>query len=133
TSALIHLIIFNVFFKLFNLSFNSNLLIFGASFNFIFAFILGTAGSMVYNFSINRNITFSAKHTSASRQAPKYLIVYALSIGFNFIISIIILNLLGSETTLNANIASLAGIIAAIPVSFLGSLFWTFKKRKATQ
>jgi putative flippase GtrA len=129
TSALIHLIVFNIFFKVFNTILDSQIVIFGASIYYILSFIMGVAISMIFNFSMNRNITFSAKNESIKRQIPKYLITYSLSVGVNFITGIIVLNLLAVENTLNANIAAISGIIAAIPVSYFGSLLWTFKKK----
>lgn len=128
TSALIHMIFFNIFFKIFNVIFNSKILILGASISYIFSFIIGASVSMIYNFSMNRNVTFSAKNEKVKSQIPKYLVVYGLAIFVNFITGVVVLNLLGEENTLNANLAAFSGIIAAIPVSFLGSLLWAFKK-----
>lgn len=128
TSALIHMLVFNVFFKVFGFYLNSNIVFLGASMNYILSFIMGVMISIVYNFSMNRNITFYAKNTSLKKQIPKFLVVYGLSIGVNFIIGIIVLNMFGIENILNANIAAFSGILASIPVSFFGSLLWTFKK-----
>ena len=126
TSALIHLIVFNIFFKLINIYYKSNVVFLGASLAYIIGTIMGVIISIIYNFSMNRNITFSAKHDSIGKQIPKYIAVYAVSIAVNFLVGILILNLIG-ENTLNANIATFCGIVASIPISFLGSLFWTFK------
>lgn len=46
----------------------------------------------------------------------------------NVSISSFVFSLTG-EGTLNANISSVSGIIARIPISFLGSMLWTFKKK----
>lgn len=126
TSALIHLIVFNIFFKLINLYYKTNIIIFGVSLSYIIGTLMGIFISIIYNFSMNRNITFAAKHEPVRKQIPKYIVVYAVSISVNFIVGILILNLLG-ENTLNANIATLCGILVSIPVSFIGSLLWTFR------
>lgn len=126
TSALIHLIIFNIFFWALNNISNNELFLFGASRNYVIATIIAIIVSIIYNFTMNRNVTFSAKNESIKKQIPRYAIVYVFSIGVNFIVSILIISLIG-ENTLNANIATFLGIIASIPISFLGSLLWTFK------
>ncbi len=115
TSALIDWSFFNLFYY-FDLS-------------FIVSRIMGTGIAVIYNFNMNRNITFSAKGGPFKKHAIKYSIVYIIAIGFNWLTSLVILKILG-ETLLNANIATLAGIIFAIPISFLGSLLWTFKKEE---
>lgn len=130
TSALIHLIIFNIFFWLLKNILNSNLSLFGASISYILATIIAIAVSIVYNFSMNRNVTFAAKHEAVIKQIPRYAVVYAISISVNFLAGIIMLNLLG-ENTLNANVATIMGILASIPISFLGSLLWTFREKNS--
>lgn len=115
TSAVIDLTTFNIFFFF--------------KFPFFICRILATAISIIYNFSMNRNITFGAGEHSIKRQAPRYLIVYGISALVSFIISILVFNILGGGA-LNGNIASICGIIIGIPINFLGSLFWAFKKEK---
>jgi len=94
---------------------------------FIISVTLGWLISMIFNFSINRNFTFSAKGFCIKEQAIKWIIVYAGAFLARIFVSWIALGVLG-ESTLNANIAFFAGIIISIPISFLGSLFWAFKK-----
>lgn len=127
TSALMHLIIFNIFFWILNNASNSKSFLLGASRNYVIATIIAIIISIIYNFSMNRNVTFSAKYKSIKKQIPRYAIVYSLSIGANFIVSVLIISLIG-ENTFNANIATFFGIIASIPISFLGSLLWAFKR-----
>ena len=126
TSALIHLIVFNIFFWIFNNVSNSKIFLFGASINYIITTGIAIFVSIFYNFNMNRNITFSAGQESTRKQVPRYIVVYAASISVNFLVSILVITLLG-ENTLNANIATVCGILASIPISFLGSLLWTFK------
>jgi putative flippase GtrA len=114
TSALIHLIIFN-FFR------------FWVEISFFISLVFAISISIVYNFFMNRNITFSAKCHPIKKQLPRYIIVYGLSIGTNIITALTIKTILGIGV-LQENIAAIGGIALSIPVSFLGSLFWTFKK-----
>lgn len=105
--------------------FNLSYVFFGAG--FITARIFATCIAVVYNFFMNRNVTFSAKGIPIKKQILKYSIVYSLSIATNFITSILVLKIIG-ESILNANISVISGIIISIPIGFFGSLLWTFKK-----
>jgi putative flippase GtrA len=112
TSAGIDLITFNTFFFF--------------KFPFFVCRILAIAVSIIYNFSMNRNITFRAGRHSIKRQASRYLIVYGIAVLVGLTTSVIVFNILG-DGTINANIASIIGILLSIPISFLGSLFWAFR------
>ena len=112
-SAIVDLTVFNVlfFFKT----------------NFIISRALAVFSAVLFNFFLNRNITFSARGYSIKKQLPKHIIVYALVMLTNVSVSTLMVLLLGEETFF-ANIASIMGIISGIPVSFIGSYLWTFKK-----
>ena len=114
TSALIDMVTFNIFFFV--------------GLHFIVSRLLATGISIVYNFSMNRNITFGAGGHAIHGQMARYAVVYAIAIGVNLGVSILVLYILG-ENTLNANIAAISGIIVSIPISYLGSLLWAFRKR----
>jgi len=114
TSALIDMIVFNVFFFI------------GTP--FIICRILAPCIAIIYNFSMNRNITFGGRGHAIRGQMARYAVVYSLAIGVNLVVSILVLWVLG-ENTLNANIAAVSGIIVSIPISYLGSLLWAFRKR----
>ena len=114
TSALVGIIAFNIFFEL--------------GFKFIISQMLAMPLAVTYNFLMNRTITFSARRFLLRKQILRWIVVYGISIGVNFLTSVFVVRLLG-ENTLNANIAVICGIIVSIPVSFLGSLLWAFKKR----
>lgn len=116
TSALIHLTMFN-FFR------------FWAGISFFISLVLAISISIVYNFYMNRNITFSARDHSIKKQLPRYFLVYGFSIGVNIITALTIKAILGVGV-LQENIAAIGGIALSIPISFLGSLFWAFKKEK---
>ncbi len=114
SSALLGLIFFNIFFW------------FGL--NFVVCIILSMFLSTIYNFSLNRNVTFKARKIPIKKQVWKYGIVYFISQGINLLVSVLTRNLLG-EGTLQANIAVITGLAVSIPFSFLGSLLWVFKNK----
>jgi putative flippase GtrA len=80
-----------------------------------------------FNFMMNRTFTFNTHTSSILHQIPKYAIVQTIAFIVNVGVSLIIVTIL-PKTLLNANIASLSGIVCALPVNFLGSLLWTFRK-----
>ncbi len=127
TSALIHLLVLYLFYDFILKSFlKSDLIIFGASIYYILSYIIAMTTSVLYNFTMNRNVTFSAKHEPVRKQIPRYLVVYTISIATGFIVSLIVLNII-VENTLNALIATFFGVLLSVPISFFGSLMWTFK------
>ncbi|MBT3398351.1 GtrA family protein [archaeon] len=94
---------------------------------FVLSRIFGVLISMIFNFTMNRNVSFSARGRSVRGQIPKYLIVYLISSTVNVVGGFVAVTLLGSGT-IQANIASVIGIAAAIPFSYFGLLLWAFKK-----
>jgi len=103
------------------LSFNLFFIFLGFSTSKILALII----ALSLNFTINRNITFLARSGRVTKQFVRYLIVYSIAIAVNLSVSIITNSFLGPGT-LNANIATAAGIAFAIPITFFGSLYWVF-------
>ena len=95
---------------------------------FVFSKTISAGISMIFNFNINRNITFKAKEGVIKKQVTRWLIVYLVAFLANVTTGKIVLTILG-ESILNANIAFFAGVIIAIPISFLGSLLWAFKRK----
>jgi len=94
---------------------------------FVISVTLGTGISMIFNFSINRNFTFGARGFMISRQILRWLSVYFFAFLSRVAFGKLILTIV-PETALTANLAYLAGIAIAIPIDFLGSLLWAFKK-----
>lgn len=113
SSLLIDLIFFNLFFWI------------GAG--FAISRIFGISFGITYNFFMNRNLTFSARENMIKKQVVRYSVVYVISNSVNFLVSLFVVYLLG-EGVLQANIAAISGVLASIPISFLGSLLWVFKK-----
>lgn len=105
------------------------------SFNLFFLFFsfpisktLALVIALSLNFMINRNITFLAKSGKITKQFMRYIVVYSIAVTVNLTASLIMNSLL-SPGIINANIATITGIIVAIPISFLGSLHWVFKDK----
>ncbi|MFH1787598.1 MAG: GtrA family protein [archaeon] len=113
-ATLIHILAFN-FFR------------FWMNFGFIESLILAVLSSIVFNFTMNRNITFSARGYPIKKQILRYIIVYTISIGTEITVAILMKNLLG-EGFIKENIALFTSYAVSIPLSFFGSLFWAFKK-----
>ena len=105
------------------------------SFNVFFLFLsfpisktIALIIALSLNFIINRNITFFAKSGKITKQFMRYIVVYSVAITVNLSVSIFVNSLL-PPGILNSNIATVSGIIAAIPISFFGSLHWVFKDK----
>jgi len=84
--------------------------------------------ALVFNFFANRAITFRAHNHPVKKQILPYVAVYSVSNLVNLFSSILIVGLAG-ENIININLASFIGTAISIPISFFGSLLWTFKKR----
>lgn len=115
-STLISLGIFNVFYKIVN-------------WNFHFSLIISIFIALIFNFIMNRNISFSAKGSGIKGQVWRYSLVSGAAIFTKFFISSLVELVFGGGI-LWANIAVLTGIVASVPVSFFGLLLWVFKNRK---
>jgi len=94
---------------------------------FILAKIFSLFIALSFNFMMNRVFTFSARNSKIFHQIPKYITIQSISFLVNVGVSLLVVSLL-PKTIIYANIASASGILAALPVNFLGSLFWTFRK-----
>jgi len=112
-ATLIDMLFFNIFFATTSM--------------FVLSRIGGIGFSMIFNFISNRNITFKAKNKKAHHQIWKFIIVYAISMSANVLVGKSVLLLLNGSL-ISANIAAISGILVSIPISFLGSMFWVFKK-----
>lgn len=112
TGAFIELITFNILYLFCNFPISK-----------LFALLI----ALTFNFTINRNFTFSASLGKKMKQIPRYVLVYSIGILVNYGSSILINNLIGKNVIL-ANISVAAGIILAIPITFLGSAYWVFKE-----
>lgn len=113
-AAILDMLFFNLFFSILKSG-------------FIVSRILGIGISMIWNFTMNKYVTFSSKEGNIKKQLAKYLFIYSITMGLNVISGIVVLRLIG-ESVIGGNIAAVAGIVISVPLNFLFSLFWTFKK-----
>lgn len=95
---------------------------------FVFARIFSISIALLFNFFANRGLTFRATHKRSVKQVLPYVIVYTISNLVNLSVSVLIVQLAG-ENVININVASLIGTGVSIPISFFGSLLWTFRKK----
>ena len=107
-------VVFNIFYGFTNL--------------FVISLGFGWIVSMIFNFGMNRNVTFNARRRSIPKQVLKWAIVYILAFFARISVGHGTLIIIGNGVV-NANIAYFAGILVMIPISFLGSLLWVFNKR----
>jgi len=91
--------------------------------------ILGIGISMIWNFTMNRNITFNAKDGKIKSQITKWLIVYGITSLVNIIIFSIVINIIGNSFW-ERNIAFVLGTGISLILNFIGSLLWAFKIEK---
>ena len=110
---------------LIDLSFLNLLYYFG--WPFIAARTTSISLALIFNFFANHAITFHATHHQIRQQIIPYIIVYVVSNVVNLLSSALII-WLAQENVLVINVASLIGTFLSIPVSFLGSFYFTFKK-----
>jgi len=97
-------------------------------FPFPIARTLSISLALVFNFFINRNFTFQATDKHTKKQIIPYVIVYIIANLVNLGSSTLIVYLAG-EDVISINVASFIGTALSIPVSFLGSYLWVFKKK----
>ena len=90
--------------------------------------ILGILISMVWNFTMNRNITFRVREEKIKYKLPKWIIVYGITALINLAIFSLVISQIGN-TLLGRNIAFVSGTAVSISLNFLGSKFWTFRRR----
>lgn len=114
-AAIIDFLFFNLFFA-------------WVGFGFVISRILGILISMIWNFTMNKYITFKSKKGNIKKQVGKYLTSYGITMALNVLVGWIVLKLIG-ESWINGNIAVAAGLAVSIPLNFIFSLFWTFKEK----
>jgi putative flippase GtrA len=95
---------------------------------FVFARTFSISISLIFNFFANRGLAFRATHKHPGRQLLPYLVVYLVSNLVNLGVSVLIVELAGADV-ININVASIIGTVVSIPISFFGSLLWTFKNK----
>ena len=75
------------------------------------------------NFLLNRHWTFRATDGRAAFQAPRFLTVSLIALGFN----LLVLELLVGVAGIHKIPAQAAAILAATPLNFVGNKLWSFR------
>jgi putative flippase GtrA len=76
------------------------------------------------NFLLNRHWTFRAADGRAAFQAPRFLIVSLIALGFN----LLVLELLVGVVGVHAIPGQAAAVLAATPFNFVGNKLWSFSR-----
>jgi putative flippase GtrA len=79
--------------------------------------------AVVNNFVLNRHWTFDARDDLARSQAPRFLAVSIVALGF----SLLLLTLLVETAGVAKVPAQALAVAASMPLNFLGNKLWTFR------
>jgi putative flippase GtrA len=88
------------------------------------AAVLAFCVAVTNNFLLNRHWTFRATDGRAAFQAPRFLIVSLIALGFNLLVLELLVGLIGVHEILGQATA----ILAATPLNFVGNKLWSFSR-----
>jgi putative flippase GtrA len=91
--------------------------------HYIVAAVLAFCVAVTNNFLLNRYWTFRATDGSAAFQAPRFLTVSLIALGFN----LLVLELLVGVAGMPKIPGQAAAILAATPLNFVGNKLWSFR------
>jgi putative flippase GtrA len=97
-----------------------------AGVHYIPAAILAFCVAVTNNFLLNRHWTFEATDGRASFQAPRFLTVSLIALGFN----LAVLELLVGWAGVAKVPGQAAAVLAATPLNFIGNKLWSFRRRE---
>jgi putative flippase GtrA len=96
--------------------------------HYLLAAVFAFCVAVTNNFLLNRHWTFKATHSRASFQAPRFLAVSLIALGFNLAVLEFLVSVVGThEVTGQA-----AAVLAATPLNFIGNKLWSFRTRFGT-
>jgi putative flippase GtrA len=95
-----------------------------ADLHYLPAAVLAFCVAVTNNFLLNRHWTFEATHGSAAFQAPRFLTVSLVALGFN----LAVLELLVGVVGINKIAGQAAAVLAATPLNFVGNKLWSFRR-----
>jgi putative flippase GtrA len=93
-----------------------------AEFHYIPAAVLAFCVAVTNNFLLNRHWTFRASDGSAAFQAPRFLAVSLIALGFNLLVLELLVGVIGVHKIP----AQAAAVLAATPLNFVGNKLWSF-------
>jgi dolichol-phosphate mannosyltransferase len=94
-----------------------------ADMHYIGAAVFAFAVAVTNNFLLNRHWTFRATDGSAAFQAPRFLMVSLVALGFN----LLVLELLVGVAGVDKIPAQAIAVLAATPLNFVGNKLWSFR------
>jgi dolichol-phosphate mannosyltransferase len=86
------------------------------------AAVLAFCVAVTNNFLLNRHWTFRATDGSAVFQAPRFLAVSLIALGFNLLVLELLVGVIG----VGKIPGQAAAILAATPLNFVGNKLWSF-------
>ena len=92
--------------------------------HYILAAVLAFCVAVTNNFLWNRHWTFRASGGQVGFQAPRFLAVSVIALGFNLVVLEVLVTVGDVEKVLAQAIA----ILAATPLNFIGNKLWSFGK-----
>jgi dolichol-phosphate mannosyltransferase len=98
-------------------------LVVGLDVQYVVAAVLAFCVAVTNNFLLNRSWTFKATGGRVKFQAPRFLTVSLLALGFN----LLVLELLVGVAGVHKVAGQAAAILAATPVNFIGNKLWSFR------
>jgi putative flippase GtrA len=91
--------------------------------HYVPAAVLAFCVAVTNNFVANRHWTFKATDGRATFQAPRFLTVSLIALGFN----LIVLELLVGVVGVHKIPAQAVAVLAATPLNFIGNKLWSFR------
>jgi putative flippase GtrA len=111
TGYVINLAVYTIFVEVFNV-------------HYLLAAVFAFCVAVTNNFLLNRHWTFKATHSRASFQAPRFLLVSLIALGFNLAVLKFLVDVVGTHEVTGQAIA----ILAATPLNFIGNKLWSFRR-----
>lgn len=96
-----------------------------AAIDYRYSFVLAWLVAVTNNFVLNRHWTFDARDGRARFQAPRFLVVSVVALGFSLLLLTLLVELAG-VAKLPAQALAVAG---SMPLNFLGNKLWSFRAR----
>jgi putative flippase GtrA len=91
--------------------------------HYVPAAVLAFCVAVTNNFLLNRHWTFKATHGRATFQAPRFLTVSLVALGFNLLVLELLVGVLGVHKIAGQAMA----VLSATPLNFIGNKLWSFR------
>jgi dolichol-phosphate mannosyltransferase len=98
-------------------------LVYAFDVQYVVAALIAFCVAVTNNFLINRSWTFKATDGRVTFQAPRFVTVSLIALGFN----LLVLELLVGAVGVHKVAGQAAAILAATPVNFIGNKLWSFR------